>query len=331
MSRRRIEIGLPGRTSESRSQHTNLLKYITSGLGKALAILMVSISLVLGASARLLHPYSGYDIWFLSMTTALAESAGQAREQVTKLVAQIQRADYEGDRAALKQLHDELAKFGGSKQLAAQVQYWRAFALWRRAINGFNEANDVKDMQADLKQAIEEFTEADHQRANFVDAKVGALSCLGMLGASMLRSKPAGLKDPEIQEIWAKAVQLIKEADAIDPQNPRLIWAKGPNVWHIPVEKGGGPDKVIEMYEKALDSIQQHKVVASTDPLEPSWGEPELLMSLAWAKLNQANPDVNTAERYAQSALKLVPYWHYTRDILLPQIEATKAKKMAAK
>jgi len=317
--------------NNGRSQPANVWKQIVASLGKGVVILFLSTSFVLGASARLLQPYSGYDIWFLSMSTALAASAGQAREQVTKLVAQVQRADYEGDRAALKRLHGELAKFSDKKDLAAQVEYWRGFALWRRAINGFNEPGDVSDMQVDLRQAVEEFTEAQRHRPIFVDAKVGALSSLGMLGASMLRSKPAGLKDPEIQEIWAKAMQLIKEADAIDAQNPRLVWAKGPNVWHIPVEKGGGPDKVIEMYEKALDSIQEHKVVSSTDPLEPSWGEPELLMSLAWSKLNQANPDVNTAERYAQSALKLVPYWHYTRDILLPQIEAAKAKKMAAK
>jgi hypothetical protein len=329
MSGRSIPIGPPWMAA--RSRRTDLLKYMISSLGKASAFLFIAITLALGASARLLQPFGGYDIWFLSMSTALAESAGQTREHVIKLVKQIQRADYEGDRAALKRLHDELANFRNSKELAAQVQYWQGFALWRRAINGFNEATDVSEMQADLKQAIGEFTEADHQRSNFIDAKVGALSSFGMLGASMIRNRPAGLKDPEVQEIWGKATQLIKEAEAIDPQNPRLIWAKGPSVWHTPVEKGGGPEKTIEMYQKALDWIQQHKIVSSTDPLEPSWGEPELLMSLAWAKVNGPAPDVDAAEKYAQSALKLVPYWHYTRDILLPQIEAAKAKRMAAR
>jgi hypothetical protein len=312
-------------------RHTQTLKRLAASLGNASAILLISMALVMGASARMLQPFAGYDIWFLTMSTALAESASQTRDHVTKLVKQIQRADYEGDRAALKRLHDELANFRNSKELAAQVQYWQGFALWRRAINGFNEATDVSEMQADLKQAIGEFTEADHQRSNFIDAKVGALSSLGMLGASMIRNRPAGFKDPEVQEIWGKATQLIKEADAIDPQNPRLIWAKGPSVWHTPVEKGGGPEKTIEMYQKALDSIQQHKIASSTDPLEPSWGEPELLTGLAWAKVNGPAPDVDAAERYAQSALKLVPYWHYTRDILLPQIETAKAKKLAAK
>jgi hypothetical protein len=47
-------------------------------------------------------------------------------------------------------------------------------------------------------------------------------------------------------------------------------------------------------------------------------------MNLAFANLNRAKPDLAAAERYAQSALALVPYWHYVRDILLPQIRKAK-------
>ena len=65
---------------------------------------------------------------------------------------------------------------------------------------------------------------------------------------------------------------------------------------------------------------------ASEDRLEPSWGEPELLMNLAYSNLNKNTPDVNAAERQARAALEIVPYWHYVRDILLPQILAAKAK-----
>jgi len=57
-----------------------------------------------------------------------------------------------------------------------------------------------------------------------------------------------------------------------------------------------------------------------------TWGEPELLMNLAWSNLNRTTPDLNAAEQYAQAALKLVPYWGYVRDILMPQIRAAQAK-----
>ena len=62
------------------------------------------------------------------------------------------------------------------------------------------------------------------------------------------------------------------------------------------------------------------------DPLEPSWGEPELLMNLAWSNLNRITPDLPAADNQAQAALQIVPYWHYVRDILLPQIHEAEAK-----
>lgn len=43
-------------------------------------------------------------------------------------------------------------------------------------------------------------------------------------------------------------------------------------------------------------------------------------MSLAWSHLNKDVPDAAAAERYAKEALAIVPYWHYLRDILTPQI-----------
>jgi hypothetical protein len=50
------------------------------------------------------------------------------------------------------------------------------------------------------------------------------------------------------------------------------------------------------------------------------------MMSLAYCYLNMNAADPNAAERYSRNALEIVPYWHYVRDILLPQIVAAKAK-----
>jgi hypothetical protein len=50
------------------------------------------------------------------------------------------------------------------------------------------------------------------------------------------------------------------------------------------------------------------------------------MMNLAYSHLNKSTPNVETAERYARSALAIVPDWHYVRDILLKQILEAKAK-----
>jgi hypothetical protein len=49
-------------------------------------------------------------------------------------------------------------------------------------------------------------------------------------------------------------------------------------------------------------------------------------MSLAYTQLTGNPPDIEKAERNVRAALEIVPYWHYARDILLPQVLEAKAK-----
>jgi hypothetical protein len=251
-------------------------------------------------------------------------TAGASRDSVIRIVGQIQRADYEGDRAALNQLYEQLVPFVDDPNMASRVRYWRGFAKWRRGINGFNETPTPNDLAEDLTEGESEFDAAIQREPNFVDAQVGAASCIGFrLFLEKVFSKE---KDPtRLKQILAPSSQLLNEAKAEAPENPRLLWVLGPIQWSTPAERGGGQDKAMETYQKGLEAARKEKGVAS-DPLEPSWGEPELLMNLAWSNLNRTKPDLKAAEQYAQEALKLVPYWHYVRDILLPQIRAAQAK-----
>jgi len=240
--------------------------------------------------------------------------ADKPRDQVVKIVHQIQHADYADDRAALKQLYAELAPFVDNKEISSRVLYWRGFALWRRAINGFNDAVDSKEQEEDLNQAIKDFNDASAKDPSFVDAKVGAASCMGYL-MFMARDN-----QPRIQELMAQSTPLLKSAMEEAPDNPRLLWVLGPIRWNMPPERGGGQQKAFDTYQRGLQSIHGGKYV-SNDPLDPSWGEPELLMNLAWSYLNCDKPDFALAQKNAEAALAIVPYWHYVRDILLVQIK----------
>ena len=260
-------------------------------------------------------------ILFFTPAAALANPIGSEREAVSTLVLQIQKADYEDDRAALQHLYGELAPFAETKDLASRVLYWRGFALWRRAINGFNDSVEKNELQQDLQQAAEEFEKSASADPAFVDAKIALGSCYGLLAYSVNKQDAS-----EQQALVAKSRQSITEAKAAAPDNPRLLWVLGPIYWNIPVDRGGGQAKAMETYEKGLEAIRSHKTIAS-DSLDPLWGEPELLMSLAWSNLNRATPDLKTAEQNAQAALALVPNWHYVRDILMHQIRDAKAKQ----
>jgi hypothetical protein len=250
-----------------------------------------------------------------------ASSAAGEREAVAKIVLQVQKADYDGDRAALHRLYGELAPFADKKELASRVQYWRGFALWRSAINGFNDNADKQELQQDLHQAAEEFEKSASADPAFADAKIGLGSCYGLLAYSVNKTDQT-----ELQALMAKSRQAIKDAQAAAPDNPRLLWVLGPIYWNIPVDRGGGQAKAVETYEKGLETIRSHNG-AGSDPLDPSWGEPELLMSLAWSNLNLATPDLKAAEQDADAALAMVPNWHYVRDILMHQIRDANVKQ----
>jgi hypothetical protein len=157
-----------------------------------------------------------------------------AGDSTIRIVEQIKRADYEGDRPALKRLHDELTPAADNKTLASRELYWRGFALWRRAINGFNETPTPKDLEEDLNAAIADFNASLVQDPAFVESKIAEGSCYGYLVY-------LNMKDlARMQELIQHSSPLLKDAMAAAPDNPRLLWVLGPIRWSSPPERGGG-------------------------------------------------------------------------------------------
>jgi tetratricopeptide (TPR) repeat protein len=245
---------------------------------------------------------------------------GQDRERVVRIVEEIRRADYEADLAALRRLYEELEPLARGPA-ASRVRYWRGFALWRRAMNAMNAPEtDLAAIRLDLQSAVDELTRAFEADPDFADAEIAASGCLMSLTFVLRTQGESESAEPLVHRF----VELLQEAHATAPDNPRVLWVAGGSAWWAPPEHGGSQTRAIELYERGLAAARREK--PPTDPLEPSWGEPELLMSLAWASLNREEPDLAAAERYARAALELVPRWHYVREILLEQILEAQAK-----
>jgi len=104
----------------------------------------------------------------------------------------------------------------------SRIRYWRGFAQWRLAINGFNDSVDPRELEQNLKTALDEFKRATEKDPKFVDAKIGTISCLGFL-AFMNRKDQVRAK-----ELVAQILPLVGEAEEMARDNPRLIWVHGP-------------------------------------------------------------------------------------------------------
>jgi len=250
---------------------------------------------------------------------ALMLLSGQtdARKLVTAIVQKIERADYEGDRAALKRLHDELAPYVADHEFGSRVLYWRGFSLWRRSLNGFNDGADPKELEDDLQQCVVDFKAAGARDPGLLDAKGGAASCMVNNSFLIMSSD----RDRS-RKLFQESIALLDEALAGAPDNPRLLWVQGTNQFYS--REGGAQERAMATYERGLALARKQKN-GTADPLDPTWGEPELLMNLAFANLHKSTPDLDAAKRYAESALALVPYWHYVRDNLLVEIQKARS------
>jgi hypothetical protein len=254
---------------------------------------------------------------------AHGEGRETVRESATRLVADVVRADYEGDRTKLAALRERFVLPANDPRLSSLVHYWRGFAMWRRAINGFNDGAPPEELAHDLQTAVDDFQAALRMRPGFVDAKVGLISAIGYQG--YLRRSDADASLPSLARLLGASIEALVDA----PDHPRLLWVLGPSLWFAPPGTADGvvedrQARAIRAYERALKVVRATEQRTAPDPLEPRWGEPERLMSLAWSNLHRANPNAALAEKQARAALALVPHWHYVRDILLPQIQHAK-------
>lgn len=259
-------------------------------------------------------------VWALAGgVVALAGSPHEPDARLARLVEEVRSADYRGDRAALARLDGELGALAAGR-LTQYREYWRGFALWRRAMNGFNETPTPDDLRSDLEKAVVHFKASLATQPDWIEAKLAMVGCWGNL--IFLAGNDADRRKAILDE----AIPTFKWLGENTGDNPRALWIKGGMEMAAPPPRGG--DLV-----KAAATLRQGAACAWREALEkprpptwvPTWGGPENLMNLAYLYSHGKAPDRPLALAYAEGALTAVPEWHYVRDILLPQIEALPA------
>jgi hypothetical protein len=236
-----------------------------------------------------------------------------AASQLAAIKAQLMSADYRGDLAELGRLREQATRLAGDPEMGYLAHYWAGFASWRWAINRASADRSPGDLVAHLEQAAVDFAAAVRLRDDFADACAAGSMVHGWLTA-LLHGDPAAAR-----QHFDTARALSARAKALAPANPRVLWMEGGEFLFLPAARGGSLQRAIEVYRQMAAASEA--TPAKGSPF-PDWGKPEALMSLAYAHLNLTPPDLAAAGAEANEALRLVPEWHYVRDILLPMIEA---------
>jgi len=242
-----------------------------------------------------------------------ANAKSAPASEVAALGARALAADYSADIPELHEIAHALEPFVADAQVGAWARYWRGFSYWRSAINLFNVDATNPRALSDLTSAEEEFAAAMADPAVAADAKSARASCILNFAylAGAKADRGAALKE---------YLRLIAEAKAAQPDNPRVHWVYDWGLYYAPPPVGGA-DASVAALTAALEASKRD--AAAPHPLAaPTWGEPELLMALAWIQENRPDPNLPEADRRAHEALAQVPEWHYVKAILLPQIHA---------
>lgn len=244
-----------------------------------------------------------------------------AAPSMAEAVQRIQSADYRGDRAELQNLAAALDGVT-DPTLAAYRHYWRGFALWRRALNGFNETPVPRDLESDLRAAIASFEAALGAKPDWIEARIGIFGCGGPL--YML------LKDdePRREALLKEYSPLIREVGAQRAGNPRALWLVGQSQ----LGPGANAAAASSTFHRGIEAAlaEARETPASEPAWVPRWGGAENLMNLAFLHSQSSLKNRELALAYLEGTLVAVPEWHYVREILRPQIEALPAADPAA-
>lgn len=181
-----------------------------------------------------------------------------------QLVRDIRDADYRGDRPALARLFKAAEPF--LKDEPTRIHYWRGFAMWRRGVNGYYDPKVANELEADFLSAIDEFQKSLAADKTYTDSKIGEAACTMTLGALDQKNTE------RMKTLIPRFVKLFAECDREAPENPRLFWVRGPELWYLPESRGGGQAAAFAQYDKGLKLWA--KQPKPKNELDPTWASP---------------------------------------------------------
>ena len=205
--------------------------------------------------------------------------------------------DREGMQEA-KQLFDDLKQ---DTSVAALAYYYAGYASYR--LSTFLPHSQTEERMVHLNDAVDNLETTVKKQKDLADAYALLDRCYSLL---------TGIDHTfaEVGDVYqAQALELA-------PNNPRVLFLTGTDLYFTPPEYGGDPQLAMERFEQAARLFEKQ---TPSDPLLPDWGHAEVYAWLARGYLEQHPEKAHAA---LTKALALDPDYRWAKDVLLPRVEA---------
>jgi tetratricopeptide (TPR) repeat protein len=240
----------------------------------------------------------------LSLTLAQSDFAG--------LVATMDRAYLNEDLATIRTSRANLLRMlAGSvaKDQEPMVRYAIAYADWRMFFAPGVAANERNGM---IDEAESQLQAALKQNEKFAEAHA---LLAAVWGAKISQSALRGIT------LGPRVGSTIGKANAIDPENPRIVLQEGIGALNTPSMFGGGADKAEKLLRRAIMLFEKEPA----DKAWPNWGRFDAHAWLGQTLVERG--DYAGARAQYAAALKIAPGSQWVQAVLLPALEKAAKKK----
>lgn len=173
--------------------------------------------------------------------------------------------------------------------------YWKAYADYRLTIRSLYGSDKDEHM---AEQLVEEGIKTLETAIKISPNHSESLALIGVLTGMKITFNP-------ISGMWLgpKSNGYYEDAIKANPKNARAFFLKGLGKLRTPAMFGGGPDKALPEFEKAIALYKEQKT--ESESVLPDWGYTECLVFTGDA--HAALKDSDKAAMYYNEALAINP------------------------
>lgn len=226
----------------------------------------------------------------------------------------LQQGVSEGNLDALYTARATFERALTDKNLSAWSHYYIALTDYRIANNLLAQGKKNKDQASKhLKEAAEHLEEATRKDITREDAKTIAAEVYALL--SSVYGRQISLSGIKGIFLGPKSGNLLKKAEQLAPDNPRVVLSAAVSAFNTPQMWGGSKERALEGLQHAAELFAREK---PTDPIHPTWGHSETYAWLGMAYMDRDEKD--SAREAFEKALEIDPDNGWVKYDLLPKV-----------